>query len=164
MQTFRDMAGRTWTLVINVAAVKRCRALAGVDLYGLADDGFKGFADLMADPVRLVDTLYVLCEAEAASRNVSDVQFGEAMAGDAILHAAHAFAEELVDFFPDPRRRAAIRRVIEMGNRVADRMLEAATTQLDAVDVDSIATRLIATPTGSPGSSASTPGPSPSGN
>ena len=32
MQTFRDNAGRTWTVAIDVAAIKRVRSLIGYDL------------------------------------------------------------------------------------------------------------------------------------
>jgi hypothetical protein len=33
MRTFNDNAGRTWTIAINVAAIKRVRGLLNVDLY-----------------------------------------------------------------------------------------------------------------------------------
>ena len=40
MRTFTDNAGRTWTIQVNVTAVKRVRGLVGIDLYKLVDDGF----------------------------------------------------------------------------------------------------------------------------
>ena len=48
--------------------------------------------------------LYVLCKPEADERNVSDEDFGRAMAGDAIEQATTTLLEELVDFFPKGRR------------------------------------------------------------
>ena len=104
MHTFTDNADRTWTVAINVAAIKRVRGLVQVDLYKLIDDGFKPLAELIADPVRLADVLYCLCKDEADARQVSDEDFGRALAGDAITLAADAFVEELIDFFPDARR------------------------------------------------------------
>jgi hypothetical protein len=53
MRTFIDNAGRTWTLQINVAAVKRVRGLVNIDLYKLIDDGMEPLAKLVADPVDL---------------------------------------------------------------------------------------------------------------
>ena len=37
MRTFEDNAGRTWTVEVNVAALKRAKGLAGVDLMGVLD-------------------------------------------------------------------------------------------------------------------------------
>ena len=60
---------------------------------------------LSTDPILLCDVVYVLCKPEADQQNVTDEQFGQAMAGDAIEHATTALLEELVDFFPLARRR-----------------------------------------------------------
>lgn len=164
MKTFKDNAGRTWLVAINVNAVKRCRALVGVDLYGLVDDGFQGLAKLLGDPVQLVDVLYVLCRDEAEKVGVTDEDFGRAMAGDAIEAASNAFLEELTGFFPDPRVRAALRKVMEAGRTVQAGLMEHLSRQLDLIDPGAEASKLIASFGTSPGSSASTPGPSPSEN
>ncbi len=65
MKTFTDNAGRTWTVSINVAAIKRVRGLLDVDLYKLVDDGFQPLSKLVSDPVQLADVLYCLCKDEA---------------------------------------------------------------------------------------------------
>src|ERR1043165_6369596 len=108
MHTFKDNADRTWTVAINVTALKRVRDLVHVDLYKLVDQGLKPLADLVSDPVQLADVLYCLCKDEADSRQVSDEDFGRALGGDAILLAAVAFVEELVVFFPRARARASL--------------------------------------------------------
>jgi hypothetical protein len=159
MKSFKDNAGRTWVLSIHVAAVKKVRALAGVDLYSLVDDRFQGLAKLLNDPVSLVDVIYVLCRDEAEKLGVSDEDFGCAMAGDAIEHAARAFVEELVDFFPDPRVRAGLRKVIDAATAVKDRLMEHLEASVARIDPDFEANRLIASSTSSPAPSASTPGP-----
>ncbi len=162
MHTFKDNADRTWVVSINVNSVKKCRGVLQVDLYGLVDDGFEKLAKLLGDPVTLVDVLYVLCRSEADARGVSDEDFGRAMAGDALDHAATAFLEELTDFFPDPRVRAALRRVMEAGRKVQARLMDHLTTTLDGIDPDSEAEKLIASSGTSRGPSGSTPDPSPS--
>ena len=157
MHSFRDNAGRVWTVTINVAAVKRVRGLVGIDLYTLIDDGFKPLGALVGDPVRLADVLYCLCKDEADAKQVSDEDFGRALAGD-------AFVEELVDFFPDARTRASLTKVLAAGRKVRDKLLIHAETVIETFDVEKAASKLIASFGSSPASSASTPAPSPSAN
>lgn len=164
MRTFNDNAGRTWTVAINVNAVRRCRSLLGIDLYGLLDDGFRGLGDLLSDVVRLIDVVYVLVEDQADARDVSDEDFGRSLSGDSIDQITEAFLGALTDFFPSPRVREALTRMIAASGRMRDLMLDRAMTRLDAIDLDSEVERLIARSTASPASSASTPGPSRSGN
>lgn len=164
MHSFRDNAGRTWTVVINVAVVKRVRGLVNIDLYKLIDDGFKPLGALVADPVQLADVLYCLCKDEADAKSVSDEDFGRALAGDAITLAADAFVEELIDFFPDARARASLTKVLAAGRKVRDRLLVHAETVIETLDPAAEANKLIASFGNSPASSASTPAPSPSAN
>ena len=103
MKTFKDNAGRSWTLIVNVAAIKRVRSLLDVNLMEAVEGDL--LEQLSTDPILLCDVVYVLCKPEADQQNVTDEQFGQAMAGDAIEHATTALLEELVDFFPLARRR-----------------------------------------------------------
>lgn len=164
MHSFRDNVGRTWTVAINVAAVKRVRGLVNIDLYKLIDDGFKPLAALVADPVQLADVLYCLCKDEADAKSVSDEDFGRALAGDAITLAADAFVEELIDFFPDARARASLTKVLAAGRKVRDKLLAHAETVIETLDPLAEASKLIASFGNSPASSGSTPAPSPSAN
>jgi len=92
MKTFTDNAGRTWTVAINVDAIKRVRDLLEVDLLEVLDG--KLIEKLYRDPVLLCDVVYTACKPEADARSVTDEDFGRAMAGDAIEHAAKALLEE----------------------------------------------------------------------
>jgi len=124
MRTFKDNAGRTWTVTLNVWAVKKVRDLLGVDLLDLGGDAKDDnglLYRLIADPVLLVDVLYVVCKEQADGANVTDEQFGRAMAGDAIDGATKAFLEELADFTPSPRDRARARKVIDATWKLIDR-------------------------------------------
>jgi hypothetical protein len=162
MHTFADNLGRTWYVAINVATIRRVRAALGVDLYAMVDDGMRELGRLVSDPVRLADVLYVLCKEDADAKNISDEDFGRALGGDAITAAAEALVEELVDFFPEERSRAALRRVIAAGRQVRTKLLEHAETMLGELNVDSCASALISSYSSSRASSASTPAPSPS--
>jgi hypothetical protein len=144
MRTFIDNAGRTWTIAINVAAIKRVRGLLGVDLFKLVDDGFQPLSRLVSDPVQLADVLYCLCKGEADAKGISDEDFGRALAGDAITLAADAFVEELVDFFPDARARASLKKVIDAGKQMREKLLDHAETVLATIDPATEANALIA--------------------
>ena len=116
MHDFVDSAGRRWSVRVDVGAVKRVRARLGVDLLDVAGKGKDGspgvIQALASDPVLLVDVLFVLCESKAREIGVTDEQFGESMAGDALDHAVKAMLGAIVDFFPNPRERAALKRVL----------------------------------------------------
>ncbi len=177
MKSFKDGAGRIWEVNVTVAAMKRVKSLAGVDLYALIEDGFKAFSDLVAKPVQLVDVLYCLCKPQADSLGVSDEQFGEQMAGEVLLAATDAFVEGYVDFFPDPRIRAQLRDLVRKTKVMQDRLTERGERLVSSLDPEEAAKELIKLldeeaaarmskkPSGnSPESSASTPAPSPSPN
>jgi hypothetical protein len=164
MHTFADNLGRTWYVAVNVTTIRRVRDALDVDLYQLVDDGMQALGRLVADPVRLADVLYVLCKDDADGKNISDENFGRALAGDAITAAAEALVEELIDFFPDERSRAALRKCVEAGRQVRTKLLTHTETMLEAIDPDECAKRLINSWTSSPASSASTQARSSSGN
>ncbi len=157
MKTFTDNAGRTWTVTINVDAIKRVRTLVQVNLLDVLDDGCKLLAELHDDPVLLVDVLYCVCKPEADTQNVSDEEFGRAMSGDAILQASTALLEELSDFFPNARQRAAMKDLLKKTETVVERLLDHAETTIAELDPESVAQTAIASFGNSPESSASTP-------
>jgi hypothetical protein len=128
MHGFKDSAGRYWSVRVDVGAVKRVRATLGVDLMQVAErknaEGGRepGVLERLAsDPVLLVDVIYVLCRDQAEAHGVSDEEFGAAMAGDALDHAVKAMLGAIVDFFPNPRERAALKRVLAAAEAEADR-------------------------------------------
>ncbi|MEO2018052.1 MAG: hypothetical protein ABGZ53_27180 [Fuerstiella sp.] len=157
MKTFTDNAGRTWTVTINVDAIKRVRTLVQVNLLDVLDDGCKLLAELHDDPVLLVDVLYCVCKPEADAQNVSDMEFGRAMSGDAILQASTALLEDLSDFFPNARQRAAMKDLLKKTETVVERLLDHAETTIAELDPESVAQTAIASFGNSPECSASTP-------
>ena len=157
MKTFTDNAGRTWTVTVNVDAVKRVRTLLDINLLNVLDDGCKLLAELHDDPVLLVDVLYCLCKPEADAQHVTDEEFGRAMSGDALLNAATALFEGLSDFFPNARQRAAMKDLLEKTETVVERLLDHAETTIAELDPESVAETAIASFGNSPASSASTP-------
>jgi hypothetical protein len=138
MKCFTDSASRRHTITINVFAIKRCRALLGVDLYGLVSGGFESLGKLLSDPVMLVDVLFVLCEPDKNNPPVSDEDFGRAMGGDVLEQAAQAFMEELSDFFPEPQR-AGLKKLIQKTRQMEQALATHNSLILDEIDVEQMA-------------------------
>lgn len=175
MKTFKDTAGREWEIAINVTTVKRVKALLEVDL--LESFGTELARQLSTDPILLADLLFCLVKPQADALNITDEQFGEGLAGDAIQDATDAFLEELINFSPSPRRGPLkkFRKKMEQLEKVTIRESEKLVTsdKLDRMvleslkkaetELDDALAKLGNTSTDLPGSSASTPAPLHSG-
>lgn len=122
-QAFHDASGRTWQVAVNIWTVKQARALLGLDIPALMGDRCKGLGELVADEVRLVDLLYVLCRDQAEAAGVSDREFGEAMLGPSIIEGRDAFVEALACFFTDPRQGEALRKLSQTARAAEEKML-----------------------------------------
>jgi hypothetical protein len=164
MKTFNDSAGRTWTVDINVDTIKRVRDLTktdderGVNLLEVVEG--KLIDRLEADPILLVDVLYIVCKPEADKQNVSDEDFGRAMRGDAIANGTKALLEDLADFFPEGKRQM-IRKVLAKMETLRARAMAAVGARIDSQELDQLLERALNVSSGSlPASSASTPDPS----
>ncbi len=165
MRQFKDNAGRTWTVDINVATLKRVRGLTGVDLVQVIEGTL--IEKFIRDPVLLCDVVYAVCKPEADLAKVSDEEFGKAMAGDAIEAATGAVLDELISFCPSPRDRANLGRVLQATNRVMEKARDVTEKRIETLtsegELDKLVNRLLETSgsssTSAPELSASTPGP-----
>ncbi len=171
MRTFKDNAGREWTVELNVAALKRVRSLVSVDLMQVIEGEL--IEKLIRDPVLLCDVVYAVCKPQADAKNVSDEDFGKAMAGDAIEAATGAVLDELISFCPSPRDRANLGRVLQATNRVLDKARDLTEKRIETLTSESELDRLVnrmappipepptpgSSSTSAPEPSASTPGP-----
>ncbi len=149
MKTFTDNSKRSWDVEINVAAIKRVRDLAQVDLLEIVEG--KLIERLIRDPILLCDVVYAVCRPQAEQRDVSDEEFGRAMAGDAIEHATAALLEELVSFCPSPRDRKNLGRVLEATNRVMDKARDLIEQRLQSGQLDRMVDQALASATASSG-------------
>lgn len=126
MKIFTDNAGRTWTISVNVDAIKRVRDLLKEDLLNIE----QVFPRLLVDPILLCDVIYCICKPQADAEHVSEADFGRAMSGEVIGHAKTALIEELVNFFHDPLDRENLDLAIKAFNQMAARAREAVKLQL----------------------------------
>ena len=161
MKTFVDNAGRTWTVQVNVDAIRRVRDLANVNLLEVIEG--KLLERLLADPILLCDVIYCLCRPEAEAKSISDVDFGRAMAGDAIDGATTALLEELVGFFPQEKRRVLAKALAKL-RTLQTAALAVVEQRLESPELEDRLRRQLQSLSGSaPASLASVPDDSPSG-
>lgn len=132
MRTFKDNAGRTWTVSVDIDAVRRVRSTLKLNLTNA--DFSETLQQLLGDPVLLCDVLYVICKPEADKAGVSDVDFGRAMAGDSIEHGTAALLEELENFTPNPRDRARVKRILAALRQYAEKTRDVAEIKLEALE------------------------------
>ena len=111
MHSFVDKNNRAWSVVVNIATVKRVRALCEVNLLELitVDDDGKANSSVLdklsEDSCLLVDVIYAVCRPEADVLGVTDKEFGESFDGDCIEKATDALLDEVIDFFPEAKRK-----------------------------------------------------------
>lgn len=111
MISFKDNSGRVWLCRVDVAAIRRVRALAGIDLAAAVSIDTQGNADtsvlhqLARDPVLLVDTLYAVLKPQADKLALDTEQFAAAFDGETIETAGAALLQGIVEFYPLARRR-----------------------------------------------------------
>lgn len=141
MKTFVDNAGRTWTIAINVGAIKRVRGLLNINLLEILEGEL--IDKLIRDPVLLCDVVYAVCKPEADALNVTDEEFGRAMAGDAIEQATKALLDDLVLFSPSRQARANLQRVLDTTWRLMDKAQAVIAAKLDSGEMEKTVEHLL---------------------
>jgi hypothetical protein len=162
MKTFTDNAGRTWTVQINVDAIKRVRELVQINLLEVIEGAL--LERLASDPVLLCDCVYALCKPQADAQSIGDAEFGRAMGGDVIDAASDALLEELIDFFPKGRR-TVLKTALAKLHRLQGIAMDAVQIRLESPQLEQTLTeqlkRLEDSSGSVPASSGSIPGDSP---
>ena len=113
---------------IDVGLIRKVRASCGVDLAKLFTQ--EGLAAL-ADPVQLVDVLWVMCESQANAQRVSPEEFAASLVGDEIEAAAGALAEASIDFLPSSRQEA-MRKLLSRATELAAAQWATVEAKLDS--------------------------------
>lgn len=137
MATFRDGNGREWHINVTVADVKRVKEQTGLLLTCLVEDKLMPLATLVSDPVKLVDTVWVLIEPQAKAAGLTDEQFGQSLSGDSVDQMANAFMEALTDFFPK-RQSAMLKTLLTKQKDLQDALADRAEVELSRLTVEQL--------------------------
>lgn len=120
MPSFKDTEGRVWNLRITVAAIRRIKDIAGIDLGDFSVFGEGGpFSDLGSDSCRLVEIVYAAVKPEADILGVTMEKFMESFVGETVVKASEALLESLADFFPGSQG-LLIRRALELSGKAKE--------------------------------------------
>lgn len=101
MSKFTDANGRDWQVTLTVGLLRPLREL-GFGLDELKGTTVGGLA--FAEPEKLVEVAWLLCEAQADKAGVTPEQFGAGFDGDTLDRFADAFMGAVLLFFPSLRR------------------------------------------------------------
>lgn len=129
MPTFKDSNNREWLLAVNVSTVRRVHTATKVMLTDVLGTDLLG-KFLGQDPLLTVDVLWAILEPSAG--DIKRDQFEGALCGDSLLAAGTALVEAIADFFPYPAQREAARAAIKLVRDEVDKLMEVATSQLQA--------------------------------
>lgn len=153
MLSFKDKAGRQWSLALTVGTVKRVESMTGVNL-GACDQ--RMFEALATDWCKLVDVVCAVVRPQLEEGGMSDEDFAEALGGDELQSAIDALLAALVDFFP-PKKRPVLQKAIDKMNAMQDQILARATARLENLTLPSEAADSGASSGTVPASSDATP-------
>jgi hypothetical protein len=98
MHSFKDSRGRSWNVEITVAALKRVKATAGIDVGAIVDS--EKLYERLQDPLFVADVAWAVVGPQAGAAGCQDAEnFANALDGKAAAAAYAALLEEFCDFF-----------------------------------------------------------------
>jgi hypothetical protein len=151
MSKFKDNSGREWTIDIDVDAVEQVHNVTEISIPKLLDEKCKPLAELLDNMPAMAHVCYVLVGAEAAGTDRKT--FARGIKGDPFGSMVKAFLEELTLFFPDPRRRAAVEKLMQTWLSFETKALDQLTTEMEGINPETVAqdalTKMLSTASGS---------------
>lgn len=106
MKRFNDATGKQWEIDVHLGSIEKVKSLCGVDLTKLFEADMVLLGRLFDDAKTLVDVLACLCGKE------NDPDFLTVFRGDSLEEAAKALTEDVIDFFPNAKRRELCRSML----------------------------------------------------
>jgi len=140
MPQFTDSKGNGWSLAINIGTAKRVKELLRADLLQPLEGNPPLLTRLSTDLIFLCDLLYAVCKPDADERQISDTQFAECLAGEA-LHAAHGALLEGLDAFFLQLQRTDVVAAIGKQQEVIRRAIDLAEQTLKSEEFDAMIDR-----------------------
>ena len=137
MKTFKDKAGRNWTIGVNLATAKRLRDTLNVDLLQPEIGDPPLLTRLGTDEILLGEVLCVLLSDQFEAHKVTADDVLAAFDGQTLLAAQEAFYEDLVDFFRGRGRTDRARAVARQAEMIAATVARVE-KKIDEIDIDGL--------------------------
>lgn len=126
---FTDDSGRDWFLRLDYTLARQIRAALAIDLIDLK--GQAAALARMADaPELLVDTVWLIVEAQAKRLGLTDEDFGRGLGGGEAFERAAVALQECLAFFLRPQDRSAFVMTREILTGARRELLTQATNDL----------------------------------
>ncbi|MCA9072401.1 MAG: hypothetical protein KDA84_25930 [Planctomycetaceae bacterium] len=133
MRVFTDGKNREWELEITVDSARRIKEQLEFDIVALKDG--EALTNLLNDPVKIVDTLWLLLEEQANEAGIDSSKFSRGFFGDALERATDALVSCMIDFFPG-KRRAILQKMWSQAKAIQEREIEAVSKYLDSPQLE----------------------------
>lgn len=118
MPQFKDMNGKSWTVNISAWTIRKIKEAIDIDLTECVDkDMLEG---LLNNVINFVNVLFLIVEDQAKEASITDEMFGKSLGGDNLGEAKLAFCEGMVNFFPDPLKRAAVKAALKKNREIQE--------------------------------------------
>lgn len=128
MKRFNDATGKQWEIDVHLESIERVKDLHKIDLTQLFSNDMALLSRLSEDATTLANVLWNLQVNQGAAKS----DFLKSLRGDSIESGFRALVEDVIDFFPNARRRELCRKTVEKlwqtveaGQDLAEMKLEA---------------------------------------
>ena len=137
MRTFKDKAGRNWTIGVNLATAKRLRDELSVDLLQPEIGDPPLLTRLGTDEILLGEVLCCLLSDQFEAHGIGAEDVLAAFDGETLLAAQEAFYEDLVDFFRS-RGRTDRAKAVEAQARIIKLSVAKIEAKIGQIDLDGL--------------------------
>lgn len=161
MGQFKDSAGRTWDLSVNVLTVTELKKESGINLCDVVEKGSKLLSTVLTDFPVMVEVAWGLCLQQAKEQQIDAREFARGMAGDTLGEIQDLLMKEIPNFFP-PAQRKALQGLMELVQKTTEVVREKGMKAIEEADPELLAKSVIGSSLNTLESLASSPGPTPS--
>lgn len=167
MAKFKTLDGKEWVVEVTYLTVKRVRDLCGVNLLDICNLDKESLSGWVADDLRVLEVICAVVRPQLAAIDMSDEDFFAACDGGVLKEAVERLVDQVSDFFQEPRRglvKKVIAKLRETERKMEAQAERAINAALNQCDFEEVLKTHGSSDSTSPGSSASSPGDSLSGN
>lgn len=134
MKTFKDSAGREWTIALNLGTAKAVKDKLGIDLLQPEVGDPPPITRFGTDETFLAEVIFCLLEKQFEERKLTAEDVYDSFDGRTILDSQSAFYDELIDFFQSRGREDRVKAVAKQ-KQVIEMAIASASSRIDAFDV-----------------------------